>query len=336
MEGLHQPGAIASATAIQLEGEARFMRAFSYFYLVNLFGKLPLVTETDYHTTRLLSRVSVDSVYQLIESDLLLAQTQLRVEYVSSNKVRPNHATATALLARIYLYRKRYADAETQASMVVGDGSYALTKDLNKTFLPGSTETIWQLMPVFAGSNTPEAQDFIIINAPEFNVLTDTLVHQFEAGDQRRANWISGVKYLTDSFYFPYKYKKTSKPPADEWTEYSVVFRLAELYLIRAEARVKLNNINGARADVDSIRVRAGLQPTSATDQPGLLLAIERERWSELFTEYGHRWLDLKRTDRAIAVLGNGIEQNDLLYPIPITEFQKAPNLGDQNNGYSK
>ena len=89
-----------------------------------------------------------------------------------------------------------------------------------------------------------------------------------------------------------------------------------------------------AQADLNEIRARAGLQDTHAADQASLLLAIENERYSEFFTEYGHRWLDLKRTGRALAVLGNGITANDLLYPIPFSEFQRNPNLGLQNDGY--
>jgi hypothetical protein len=110
-----------------------------------------------------------------------------------------------------------------------------------------------------------------------------------------------------------------------------VVFRLAEILLIRAEARVYLGNILGAQSDINLVRSRAGLSNTNAGNQKDLLLAIESERWSELFTEYGHRWLDLKRTGRAIEVLQNGITENDLLYPLPAVEFIKNPNLGEQN-----
>jgi hypothetical protein len=333
IEGLHKSGKVSPGTALQLEGEARFIRAFNYFYLVNLFGGVPLITETDYRKTRLLSRASVDSVYGLIESDLLLAQTLLKVDYITVNRLRPNRATATALLARMYLYRRKYSDAQMQASIVLEDNMYALDSNLNKTFLPGSTETIWQLMPVDPTSNTMEGRYFVT-GIPQFNILTNVLVHHFEVGDKRRINWINSYKYLSDSFYFPYKYKRASKLPAEEYSEYSIVFRLPEMYLIRAEARANLSDISGSRADLDSIRVRAGLPLTPMVDQSNLLLAIEKERWSEFFTEYGHRWLDLKRTDRAVMVLGNGISQNDLLYPVPLAEFQKAPNLGDQNSGY--
>jgi hypothetical protein len=104
--------------------------------------------------------------------------------------------------------------------------------------------------------------------------------------------------------------------------------------LIRAEALAHLNDISGAQADLNAVRIRAGLPGTNADDQQSLLLAIQSERWSELFTEYGHRWLDLKRTGKAIELVGNGITTNDLLYPLPADEFIKNPYIGEQNIGY--
>jgi hypothetical protein len=87
-------------------------------------------------------------------------------------------------------------------------------------------------------------------------------------------------------------------------------------------------------SDLNVIRNRANLPDIDASDQSGLLLSIERERQSELFAEYGHRWLDLKRTGRTVEVLGNGITEDDLLYPVPAIEFKQNPNLGLQNSGY--
>jgi hypothetical protein len=189
-------------------------------------------------------------------------------------------------------------------------------------------------MPVDPNSNTIEGYYFILTSTPLFNTLSTTLLQHFEPGDSRLTHWVSSYSNSYGTFYFPYKYKKGLKLPTEEFSEYSVVFRLAEMYLIRAEARANLDNVLGSKTDLNIIRGRAGLVDTSAADQQSLLLAIEDEWLSEFFTEYGHRWLDLKRTGRAISVLDNGITANDLLYPIPFAEFQKNPNLGLQNNGY--
>ena len=105
------------------------------------------------------------------------------------------------------------------------------------------------------------------------------------------------------NYFFPYKYKLTELSPVD--TEYNMVLRLAEVYLIRAEARAQQGNITGAQADLDTVRARAGLAATTAGDLPSLLTAILHERQVELVAEWGHRWLDLESVSgMADAVLG--------------------------------
>ena len=119
-----------------------------------------------------------------------------------------------------------------------------------------------------------------------------------------------------------------------------MVLRLAEQFLIRSEARTELNDLPGAKEDLDQIRTRAGLDPISEIfpelSKAQLLKEIAQERRRELFSEWGHRWLDLKRTERASTVLGNSNptwEDTDVLYPIPAQERMKNPNLS-QNPGY--
>jgi hypothetical protein len=116
------------------------------------------------------------------------------------------------------------------------------------------------------------------------------------------------------------------------------VLRLAEQYLIRAEARANQNNIAGAVDDINVIRTRAGLPAVSqGVSKDQCLLAIEQERRIELFTEWGHRWFDLKRTNRADAVLSTLKSPNwqsaDRLYPIPQSELETDVHL-NQNPGY--
>jgi hypothetical protein len=119
--------------------------------------------------------------------------------------------------------------------------------------------------------------------------------------------------------------------------EYSMILRFAEQYLVRAEARAHLNNLAGAKEDLDVIRSRAGL-PELADDlsQDQMLLAVEQERRIELFAEWGHRWFDLRRTGRSLEVLSPlkpGITTTDLYYPIPLDAMNTNPNLV-QNEGY--
>ncbi|HPB53829.1 MAG TPA: RagB/SusD family nutrient uptake outer membrane protein, partial [Saprospiraceae bacterium] len=114
-----------------------------------------------------------------------------------------------------------------------------------------------------------------------------------------------------------------------------IVLRLAEMYLIRAEANARLNgNINDIRKDLNTIRSRAGLEEAVANSIDELLLAIEAERRVELAFE-GHRWFDLVRTDRAIDLLPNVTQKYQYLFPIPQSELLANTNPGmKQNPGY--
>lgn len=344
LEGLGRSEGVTSATKTQLEGEALFIRAFCHFYLVNLFGDVPYLDSTDYQINIVKFRSTRAAVYQRVVADLQAAQSRLSTQYARIERVRPNKWAATALLARAYLYTGNWAAAEAQATAVLDQsGDYSLDS-LNGVFLKNSKETIWQLMPNNTqGVNTWDGYNFILAAAPVSGdgpnsaVLSKQQLQAFESGDQRRVNWVDSIipDGSTEVYYFPYKYKI---PNGIELKEYSMVLRLAELYLLRAEARAQRGNINEAKADLDIIRERAGLLPTTANTKQELLIAIAHERQVELFTEWGHRWLDLKRTGKANAILGAlkapRWQPTDTLYPIPQSERAMNQNL-TQNPGYN-
>jgi len=319
IEGLESSTAVTPGTRDQLLGEALFVRAFTYFYLVNLFGDVPLATTTDYRVNATLGLADIETVYAQLIDDLLRAVQLLGPEYVSADRVRPSRWTAHALLARVYLYRGEWEAAETHASEVIAQtGHYTLTP-LDGVFVKSTQEAIWQLIPVRPNFNTNEGNTFIPITVPVF-ALSEGLMQAFDDKDSRKSSWILPYEYGGEVYSVPYKYKVAN---GSEITEYAVVLRLAEQFLIRAEARAQLNDPAGAIADLDAIRGRAGigLLANSAPELTGqaLLDAIERERRRELFTEWGHRWLDLKRVDR--------IPVEAAFYPIPAEEIRKNPNL---------
>jgi starch-binding outer membrane protein, SusD/RagB family len=335
MEGLTASTGVSVGTKNQLIGEAKFMRAFCYFYLTNLFGDVPLETNTSYQTNAVQARTLSANVYQQMITDLKDAENLMSTDYPTSGKGRPNSWAATALLSRVYLYQGDWVDAESAAGSVIASGAYSLQTDLTQVFLANSPEAIWQLVPGGTGEvNTWDAYWFIPSPglAPNF-ALTSLLQNAFEPGDQRFVSWLDSISLSGTTYYYPYKYKVVN---GTSITEYYTMLRFAEQYLIRAEARAEQNNISGSQADLDSIRNRAGLGNTSASDQASLLLAVEHERQVELFAEWGHRWLDLKRTGRANAVLGAekpGWKSTAALYPIPFSEIQANPAL-TQNSGY--
>lgn len=320
----------------QLTGEAKFIRAFCYFHLVNLFGDVPLITLSKYQDAAISPRAATAEVYTQIIKDLTDAKILLTNQYVSVERTRPNRWTAVALLSRCYLYLNRWQEAETEATSVIASSDYMLESNLNDVFLKSNTEAIWQLMPVRPGANTYEALEILPLSnfsTPTY-LITSTLRNSFESGDNRKLAWINSRVFNNDTVYFPYKYKMSNSPTLNE---YYVVFRLAEQYLIRAEAEVNQNKILGAQSDINIVRNRAGLPNTTANSNPLLKQALEKERQVELFSEWAHRWYDLKRTGRANDVLsilkGATWQATDILWPIPQQEINLNPSL-TQNPGY--
>lgn len=317
-------------------GEAKFIRAFCYFYLINIFGDVPLVLSTDYLSSQSLPRSSQESIYSQIINDLNDAKQKLTNDYPSIERTRPNRLTASALLTRLYLYKKDWTSAESESSEIINSGIYSINTDLSNVFQLSSNETIWQLQPVNPSRNTWEGNAIIPSSSgttPTY-LLTDALMSSFEPGDLRKINWTKSRDFSGQTLYYPFKYKVRT---GSTLQEYYVVLRLAEIYLSRSEARVMQSNLQGAIDDLNIIRQRAGLPITSASTASDILLAIEQERKIEYLAEWGHRWFDLKRTNRANAVIGNlkpiTWQQTDALWPIPQSQINLNPSL-IQNPGY--
>ncbi|MGY3212457.1 RagB/SusD family nutrient uptake outer membrane protein [Mucilaginibacter sp. HD30] len=334
IEGIAASSQLSATAKARLTAEARFLRAFVYFNLVNLYGGLPIVTTSDYNVSRLIARSSPDLVYQQIVADLLFAQSNLLMNTMV--KDRADYYTATALLARVYLYTGKYALAVSETDKVIGSGKFTLESNLNNVFLFASRETIWHTSTAIPLQATYEGLYFVPSSAtakPRY-VISGSLYDAFEPRDNRKLSWIKVNINSGQAYPYPFKYKIRTQVTSP--TENYVVSRLAEQYLIRAEARTNLDDLDGGRKDVNMIRSRAGLGNVVAADKASLLLAIEKERRVELFCEWGNRWLDLKRTKRALAVLGQvkpNLNENSLLYPIPVKELNTNPNIS-QNPGY--
>ena len=214
--------------------------------------------------------------------------------------------------------------------------------NLDNVFVKTSQEAILQLQAINTSTagpiNTWEGYSIIPLNtttAPGY-IMYSNFVTSFESlTDKRYLSWIKSYTPATGpTVYYPFKYKVR----VGAVTEYSMVLRIAEQYLIRAEARAQQSNIGGAKSDIDAIRTRAGLLPlATGLTKDQLLLAVEKERKLELFNEWGHRWFDLKRTGRAITVLSaikTGVTTDDLLYPIPL-DATLTNNKLTQNKGYN-
>jgi hypothetical protein len=351
IEGLNA-SSISTKVKGQLIGEAKFLRAFCYFYLVNLYGDVPLLTGTDYRENSKAGRTPKEDVYSQIITDLLDAKTSLSEEYVgpdaetpTSNRVRPNKWCAVAFLARVYIYQGNWKDAEAQATELIEKKELYDTVSLENVFLKDSKEAIWQLEPISADGtqlNTLDAPLFILSqgkpNSSNPIWVGSQLEKSFEVGDKRKEYWITYDSSSGTGYFYFAKYKKYL--PEDSPVENLMVLRIGEQYLIRSEARARQGKIDMALSDLNVIRKRADLQEISVSSSDVLVERILQERRVELFCEWGHRWFDLKRMGRiddvmqeASRVKGAVWESYKQLYPIPIQDLKDNTNL-KQNSGY--
>ncbi|OQP56392.1 RagB/SusD family nutrient uptake outer membrane protein [Niastella populi] len=326
--------------------EAKFVRAVCYFYLVNEYGEVPLVLTTSVSESNVQPRDNVGKVYDQIEKDLTEAQAMLPsdLRYYGGNRTRATTWAAGALLARVYLFRGKWSQAGAAASTVIGNpGLFSMQPDAAKVFLANSQEGIMQFVNAIPSSwmatNLGASAAAV---TPNF-VLSDSLYAAFETGDARKANWVGIKVYGGKNYPYPAKYRYINGVGA---VEHAQLLRMAEQYLIRAEARTQLGQFTDAAADLDVVRKRAGLGNTTANDKPTLIAAIEHECRTEFFCEWGHRWLDLKRwpgianpaVTRADEVLGKEKgtlwQSTDMLYPVPQPARNVNVNL-TQNAGYT-
>lgn len=359
IEGCLNSTGLHSEVKKQLMAEAHFIRALWMYYLVNFYGDIPMVLSTDYKTNTNLSRAPIAEVYQQIAMDLEYAIANLSPHYVNytsramtEERIRPNQYAAIALLSRVRLSMGDWNQAEQLANTVIGNSALYDTVSIHQTFLKDNKEAIWQLMeptPRAVDYSTREGFGFVLINKPQGGTSNNSAISQwlldaFEPGDLRRETWIG--EYIdnsgesSQSFYYPNKYKV--KTTTSLITEQSTVLRLAEQYLIRAEARIQQGNFEDARDDLNLIRERAKLPPITANEKDDLLEAVCNERRTELFAEWGHRWIDIKRMKFANEIMlvitaekqGGLWDSNKGLWPIPQTEVDRNTSL-NQNPGYN-
>jgi starch-binding outer membrane protein, SusD/RagB family len=340
IEEVHKNSALSPSVRDMLEGEALFIRGFFYLQLAELFENVPLILTTDYMNNTLQGQVPKAVVYEQLVDDLIIAMDLLKEHYPNEGRSRVNKSAVKALLARVYLYSGQYELARLTADEVINEAQYNLEDDLSNVFLANSKEVIWQLRPVMPNFNAPEGNTFLPSNGTSMPlyVLTDTLMGAFEKDDNRKSAWIGRNNVNGEDYFYPMKYRVKLGMPV---MEYNVMLRLAELYLIRAESKAFLRDVDGFLNDINHIRNRAGLESYAKEDisptVDDMLTITLKERRVELFCEKGHRWFDLKRTGRADAELGSlkgeYWRSTAINYPIPASELLKN-HLLVQNEGY--
>jgi hypothetical protein len=346
----------------------------TYFKLVRLYGGVPIVTTTD--PERILPRNTADEVYGLIVQDLLDAIQVLpeQSDYASTDLGRATKGAAKALLAKVYLYRKDFVNAEQYALEVINSGEYSLDPSFSNVFSKdgefgsGSIFEIAARPDGFGDGGHQYGNTQGVRSLPNrgwgFNRPSYDLMQSFEAGDPRKDATIiylgeeingiviGGDSSTPDTTYdeqgniveievYNQKVWTPGTTPLESW-DYNVrVLRLADILLIAAEAMNENNKPGEALGYLNMVRSRArGGNPAVLPDiteqgKDALRDIILEERRSELALEQ-NRFFDLVRTGKAPEVLGplGFMENKHELFPIPQAEIDLSEGILEQNPGW--
>jgi len=329
------PGLTFSTDASKnnMKGQALFLRAFAYFDLVRLFGKVPLhLTPVVGREDAALALSSTEDIYAQIEKDAIAASSLL-LPKATQEEGRATSGAAKTLLANLYITQKKWALAEPLMKAVVANDGYMLMPDYDNAFsfsasnknnkesvfevqyLEGSAGysgsfiyrfipspiTIAELNPITGTSNTqPTSQE-------SNNIPTPDLIAAYEAGDKRKdvsIGYVTLSQSLRTNQKYPYikKYARTHALQGNTGTNWPV-YRYAEVLLFLAESLNEQGKAGEAATYINLVRARAGLAATTASSQADMREAIFKERRVELAFE-NKRWFDLTRTGRVKEIIG--------------------------------
>jgi hypothetical protein len=333
IHGAEQSTTLSAEDKNQLKGEALVVRSLLYFYLQQLFGDIPYTTGIDYEYNRSLSKMGSTALMEQLETDLKEAVSILEDNYRNAQRIYPNRKVAELVLAKVYLCEQKYQQAEQLAAGILQSPLYQFQPDLNEVFHYTSSHILWQLSPQNSGDATKEASFYYFSDAaPTAYTLTPDLVGSFADNDLRKQDWMTPVSFNGDTWYRPYKYKNLS---GTNTNEYSVVFRLEEVYFIMAEALAKQNGVDDALPYLNATRERAGLSALTSLSTDDFMNELLAEKRREFFTEFGHRFFDLKRLGRLdeLKAVKPNWEDFKSLWPLPQNELLLNANLHPQNPG---
>lgn len=335
----------------RLIGEAKFLRAYHYFFLVRGFGDVPL------QHISLIERAPKADVYAFIEADLLDAINKLpnKSDYESKDLGRATKGAAQALLSKVYLYEKKWQQAYDMAQTVIGSGQYGLENDyavLWRVTSENGTESIFEVQgrgEVVAhgvqqysetqgargtsgwgwGFNTPSQNLLDAYNAAGDDIRRDaTIIFAGETLYDGRE-----VSASVENPMYNEKAYSSANAGAGDGDKNIRVLRLAEIYLIAAEAANELGNTDAALTNLNVVRGRVHLG--EITNTANLRQAIWNERRLELAFEHD-RWFDLVRTGQAAAAMQAAgktfIVGTHELFPIPYDQLIQTPTMSQNPN----
>ncbi|MGE7777118.1 RagB/SusD family nutrient uptake outer membrane protein [Chitinophaga sp. NPDC101104] len=372
---IDKPTDYAGSAKNQFIGEAKFLRALLYFDMVRTFGGVPLVTtQISIEEARAQRRASVDEVYNLIIADLKDAVEKLPPA-ANMEKGRTSKGAATALLGKVYIYRKDYNNAKEVLNKAVNDFGYNLVPNFATLWDPATednSEVVFTMKYVESVNGQTLSTAFIpnggVYGIVERGVETAlpswSLNKRFVAGDTRKAktitDWLVTPTAPNDPpTFYPYVSKYANKHLYNTSGLDLPVIRFAEVLLLQSEALYNTGDKAGALTALNRVRERAfagtGHNYTAGdiANANDFLDKLLLERQLELAFE-GDRWYDLVRTGKYLTVMtqeerlyvpaNNAAETVTLspkaymtVFPIPQRQVdQYNPGVMDQNEGYKK
>lgn len=329
------------ATGNQLIAEAKALRALAYFYLVRVWGDVPVITEPYLSIDQniFVSKTDKETVLNLVEDDLKFAAQNCKDKFGDNrDRIMFTKGSVNALLTHVYMWRHKYDDALTTSKLVLDNTLYSLVTtmdDWGKIFTTGySKESIFEV--AYSDKETNSLRVLYAIGSYAIYTPSEKFKSSYETGD-KRIDYVYNVTLADPKAIWKYLGKGISDEVATASKQDIVLIRLADIMLLRAEALTKkggAQNITDALILLNKIRTRAGLtayntEADAIATYGDLESAILHERSIELCFE-GHRWFDLVRTGKAISTMKplNGLsDEKNLVWPISTTSLQKNPNL---------
>lgn len=380
LEELAQNDNISREQKDIFQAETLYLRSYAYYHLTNLWGDVPYYRDNlPISDIQMLPRTNVTTIRDEILQDLQTAQDGLPATYAADGLGRATKWTAATVMVKIYLIQKKWQQARDKALEIINTSPHQLLADYAAVFNPNNefnSESIWEINFVkdinqndWVDHFTPRIRDEPK-DPTQRNALSAALaarnegftgyglaiplpdyVKDFPLDDLRRSSNVL-TEYLGFEMNFPYMPKLWNldqiSSPRGNHGDNKIIFRLADVYLMAAEAENELNGPDNAYQYINRVRERAYEpdQPLSGLTQEQFRQAIYDERRWELGGE-GHRRMDLirwgilldvvKSTEYRVWNPAPNIQPHHVLLPIPPEEFNLNPALlasDPTNNGY--
>ncbi|ODT56813.1 MAG: hypothetical protein BGP01_11085 [Paludibacter sp. 47-17] len=357
----------------RLMAESLFMRSIMYYRLAQAFGGVPYVDKVLLQTDKTPARSTREQVWAHIERDLKWAIDYLptRVQLNAENGSRRiSQNAARALLAKVYLYQKKWSDVVAQTSLIISSGDNDMTTPYAEIFTEAREYGPESVFEVYCERRPSEqittigSQHFQIQGfrgVPNlgwgFNAPSQLLIAAYEPGDPRRkasviqdGDTLDGRKTKADAASYKFFNKKAyvslaernlygrATDPQGYWSNIRII-RYADVLLMHAEASLESGNTTEALDKLEMVRARARagnaavLPKVTTTNVDELRRKIRFERRIELAMEW-ERFFDLVRWDEAKDVIPGFVVGKHEVFPIPQSEIDKSEGVIVQNPNY--